>query len=60
MHGGTVFETVSYTHLLKAYEKGMITEAEIKQAVVRLFTTRYLLGMGETTEYDAIPYETVQ
>lgn len=50
----------TYLYVLKAYEKGMITEAEIKQAVVRLFTTRYLLGMGETTEYDAIPYETVE
>ena len=39
----------TYLYVLKAYEKGMISEEEIKQAVVRLFTTRYLLGLGETT-----------
>ena len=50
----------TYLYVLKAYEKGMISEEEIKQAVVRLFTTRYLLGLGETTEYDAIPYEAVE
>lgn len=50
----------TYLYVLKAYEKGIISEEEIKQAVVRLFTTRYLLGLGETTEYDAIPYEAVE
>lgn len=50
----------TYLYVLKAYEKGLISLEQIKQAVVRLFTTRYLLGLGETTEYDDIPYEVVE
>lgn len=50
----------TYLYVLKAYEKGLITLEQIKQAVTRLFTTRYLLGMGEETEYDDIPYEAVE
>lgn len=50
----------TYLYVLKAYEKGLITLEQIKQAVTRLFTTRYLLGMGEETEYDDIPYEVVE
>ena len=52
---------VTYTYLMKAYAKGMVTEAEIRAAAVRLFTTRYLLGiMGEGSEYDDIPYTAVE
>ena len=51
---------VTYLHLLKAYEEGLVTEEEITQAAERLFTTRYLLGCFEETEYDRIPYETVE
>ena len=51
---------VTYLHLLKAYEQGMVTEEEITQAAERLFTTRYLLGCFDRTEYDDIPYEAVE
>lgn len=51
---------VTYLHLLKAYEQGMVTEEEITQAAERLFTTRFLLGCFEKTAYDEIPYETVE
>ncbi len=51
---------VTYLHLLKAYKKGLVTEEEIRTAAERLFTTRYLLGMFEPTEYDKIPYEMVE
>ncbi len=51
---------VTYLHLLKAYEQGLVTEEEITQAAERLFTTRYLLGCFEETQYDQIPYEAVE
>ena len=52
----------TYQHIMDAYELGMISEEEITRAAVRLFTTRYLLGiMGdEGSEYDAIPYTAVE
>lgn len=51
----------TYVHLLMAYDQGLVTEEQIRQAAVRLFTTRYLLGiMGEQTEYDSIPYTAVE
>ncbi len=50
----------TYLYVLKAYESGLLTREELERAAVRLFTTRYLLGMGEETEYDEIPYEVVE
>ncbi len=52
----------SYQHLMRAYEKGMISEEDITRSAVRLFTTRFLLGtLGEEgSEYDSIPYEVVE
>ena len=50
----------TYHYLMSAYRKGLVTEEQITEAAVRLFTTRYLLGiMGEGSEYDAIPYSVV-
>lgn len=51
---------VTYLHLLKALQEGLVTEAEITEAAVRAFTTRYLLGLFEESEYDRIPYEKVE
>lgn len=50
----------TYLHVLNAYQQGLITEETITEAAVRLFTTRYLLGLFDANEYDAIPYETVE
>ena len=50
---------VTYLHLLKHMKRAGDGE-EITQAAERLFTTRYLLGCFEETEYDRIPYETVE
>jgi beta-glucosidase len=50
----------TYLHVLKAYEAGMVTEERITEAVVRLFTTRYLLGMFDGSEYDQISYSEVE
>ena len=51
---------VTYLHLLKAYEEGLVTEEEITEATVRAFTARYLLGLFDGSSYDQIPYETVE
>ena len=50
----------TYLHVLNAYAGGLVTEEVITQSAVRLFTTRYLLGLFEKTEFDKIPYETVE
>lgn len=52
----------TYQHVMNAYAQGMITEEDIRRSAVRLFTTRFLLGIlgDEGSEYDAVPYETVE
>lgn len=50
----------TYQRILDAYKEGILPLEHIKRAAVRLFTTRFLLGMFEETEYDRIPYETVE
>ena len=51
---------VTYLHLLKALQEDLVTEEEITEAAVRAFTTRYLLGIMEGSEYDKVPYEKVE
>ena len=51
---------VTYLHLLKALQDGLVTEEEITKAAERAFTTRYLLGLFDGSEYDDIPYEKVE
>lgn len=50
----------TYLHILNAYQSGLVTEETITQAAVRLFTTRYLLGLFDGSEYDKIPYMEVE
>ena len=50
----------TYLHIMKAYEKGLVTEETITRAAVRLFTTRYLLGLFDGSEYDHISYLEVE
>lgn len=50
----------TYMHLMKAYNKGLVTEEAIREAAVRLFTTRYLLGLFDKTEYDDLTYLDVE
>ena len=52
----------TYRCLLTALAQKLITEEDIRRAAVRLFTTRYLLGImdGQHTEYDEIPYSVVE
>ena len=50
----------TYQRILDAYRAGMLPLEQIKRSAIRLFTTRFLLGMFEETEYDQIPYEVVE
>ena len=50
----------TYIHLMKAYNKGLVSEEAIRKAAVRLFTTRFLLGMFDKTEYDNLNYLDVE
>lgn len=50
----------TYLHILNAYLQGLVHEETITQSCVRLYTTRYLLGLFDGSEYDRIPYEKVE
>ena len=50
----------TYIYMMKAYEQGLVTEDEIRESAIRLFTTRYLLGLMEGCEYDSIPVTAVE
>ncbi len=52
----------TYQHIMAAYEQGLITKEDISRCAVRVFTTRFLLGIlgGEGSEWDTIPYETIE
>ena len=46
----------TYLHILEALQDGLITEEDITESCVRLFTTRFLLGLfADDCEYDQIP-----
>lgn len=50
----------TYEHLMKAYNKGMVTEEDINRSFRRLAMTWLKLGMfDKKTEYDDIPYSVV-
>ena len=50
----------TYLCMLQAYNERKITKDQIRTAAIRLFTTRYLLGMFDGSEYDSIPYSEVE
>jgi len=50
----------TYQKVMNAYRAGMIDEKVITESCERLFTTRFLLGMFEETEYDNIPFTVVE
>lgn len=49
-----------YLHLKSAWMQGLVTDEQITESAIRLFTTRFKLGLFEKTEYDDIPYEKVE
>ncbi|MCI8522657.1 MAG: glycoside hydrolase family 3 protein [Lachnospiraceae bacterium] len=51
---------VTYLHLLKALQEGLVTEEEITEAAVRAFTARFLLGLFDENEFDQITYDKVE
>ncbi len=52
----------TYEYIMEALEEGKISEEDITRSAVRVFTTRFLLGiLGDGgSEYDDIPYEAVE
>ena len=50
----------TYLHVLNACEHGLVTEETVTESAVRLFTTRYLLGLFDGSEYDDISYLEVE
>jgi len=50
----------TYQKIMEAYADGMISKELLQESAIRLFTTRYLLGMFDETEYDDIPYDVVE
>ena len=50
----------TYQKVMNAVEEGILDEKYITESCIRLFTTRYLLGMFDKTEYDDIPYTKVE
>ncbi len=50
----------TYQKIMLAYKKGILPLEHIKRSAIRLFTTRFLLGMFDETEFDNIPYEKVE
>ncbi len=50
----------TYLHMLSAYNQGLVTEDDITLAAERLFTTRFLLGLFDETEYDKIGYDKIE
>ncbi|MDD3333873.1 MAG: glycoside hydrolase family 3 C-terminal domain-containing protein, partial [Eubacteriales bacterium] len=48
----------TYLHILQAYQEGLVTEEEITEAAVTVYTSRYLLGVfAKDCEYDSITME---
>ncbi len=51
----------TYEKVVAAVMSGKLSEETVRRSAVRLFTTRYMLGiMGEGSEYDRIPYTVVE
>lgn len=50
----------TYEFVMNAYNEGLISEDLIRQSAERLFTTRYLLGIMDGSEYDDIPFDVVE
>ncbi len=49
-----------YEHLMEAFEAGLVSEADIREACVKVMRTRIRLGLlDEHTPYDDLPYTIV-
>ena len=50
----------TYEFVMKAYEEGLVSETVIRESAIRLFTTRYMLGIMGPCEFDSIPLTEVE
>ena len=50
----------TYLCMMQAYNEKKITKEEIRTACIRLFTTRFLLGLFDGSEYDSLSYADVE
>ena len=50
----------TYEFVMKAYEEGLVSEEVIRESAIRLFTTRYMLGIMGPCEFDSIPVTEVE
>lgn len=50
----------TYQKIMNAYGEGMIDIEVLKRSAIRLFTTRYLLGLFDKTEYDNISFDKIE
>ena len=50
----------TYQNIMLAYDNGLLDEKFIRQSAVRLFTTRFRLGMFDGSEYDSIGIEKIE
>ena len=50
----------TYQKIMDAYDEGLIDEELLKRSAIRLFTTRFLLGMFDKTEFDSISIEEIE
>lgn len=50
----------TYQRILNAVEEGLLDKKYVEQSCVRLFTTRFLLGMFDETEYDGLGRKDVE
>lgn len=50
----------TYLHVLNACKHGLVSEEAITESAIRLFTTRYLLGLFDGSEFDQIGYEKIE
>ena len=50
----------TYLYILKAFEAGLVEEKTMDESVVRLLTSRFLLGLFDENEFDTIAYDAVE
>ena len=50
----------TYLHILNACQQGLVTEEQITESAVRLFTTRFMLGLFDGSKFDSIGYDRVE
>ena len=50
----------TYNFILEAIRRGMLDEEFVTRSCIRLFTTRFKLGLFDETEFDKIPYSVVE